>query len=259
MAKVTGLTAEKIIELDTVALISARIDAGGHLLLETRAGNVFNVGAIYDGGLYFGDTAPPPELGSNKDTYVNTSNARVYQKTSSAWVEKVQLVTKMTSDLGLYYAGARLDKLEAPIPGIQVSRTSGFVVPTPNQTVIPFDSSIRATGGMTLTDWGGVTVPKTGWYNVSTNLTFASSTSSARRIVAVATTAAAGVLSTIRGASSLSSAQDTANFSILTASAQIFAYEGYFIYAAAFVGTNWALDTDSSYKNMLSVAYNGPG
>lgn len=257
MAKVTGLTAEKIIELDTVALISARIDAVGNLLLTTRSGNEFNVGQIYDGGVYFGNDAPASTLGANRDTFINVSNARVYHKNSSGWVEKVQLVTKLTSDLGLYYAGVRLDKLEAAIPGIQVTRTSSFTMPTPNQTFVPYDTTIRATGGMTLTGWGGVTVPRTGWYNVSANITFASSTSSARRILGIATTATAGSMSTIRGAVSRASAQDTANFSILSTTAQIYATEGHFIYASAFSGTSWALDVDSSYKNMLTVSFSG--
>lgn len=46
MATVTGLTAQKIIDLDKVAVVGGSVQASGEILLNARGGDVINIGSV---------------------------------------------------------------------------------------------------------------------------------------------------------------------------------------------------------------------
>jgi hypothetical protein len=110
-------------------------------------------------------------------------------------------------------------------------------------------------GGMVLTAGGVVQVPRSGWYHVSGNICFASSTSSTRRICFLGW-GPSGMSAFGHGAS-IASAQDAANISMLCVSGTIWLNAGDVVGVAANTTVNYALDVSQQYMNDLSVAYAG--
>ncbi|MEG1971410.1 MAG: hypothetical protein RR101_14965 [Burkholderiaceae bacterium] len=167
------------------------------------------------------------------------------------------LATTAALDWSNLLHNARFDALEAPIPAGSVFKVGAQTIALNTQQKVVMDSVVRLGGGMTLDAAGNLVVPRAGWYNVSANVTFSTSTSSARRIIGVAASGTSAGLGTLRGANTVASAQDAANFTTLAVSAQIYADAGQHIYVSAIVGTAWSLEVDQSYKNCLSATWAG--
>lgn len=127
-------------------------------------------------------------------------------------------------------------------------------------TMMNFNSTRKLSGGMTLSANGLLKVPRDGWYQINANCTFASSTSSARRILGIGTNTD-GSATTFGAvcASSIASAQDTANISILSTSTCIYLLKDTYVGAWINSSVSYALDVSSTYFNNLSVVYLGGG
>lgn len=158
---------------------------------------------------------------------------------------------------------ARLDALEAalpnPIPGGNVYKTTAQTILAATSAIVVMDTARKLTGGMLLHASGMLQVPMTGWYNVAGNCMFASSTSSTRRLVGIASSSVAGLpgFSALTGGS-LASAQDVANISGFGSAMQVFLNANDLIGVWANTGVNFALDVSQVYMNTLSVTYAGP-
>ena len=152
-----------------------------------------------------------------------------------------------------------LKELNDPIPGMAV-RVAGThsSIPSNITTRIDFNTVVTSRGGMTLEN-GTIVVPKDGWYSVSGNITFAASTSSARRILMLGVGSSSGVLSNYFGSATLASAQSPASISGLSVSANVYLEAGQCVGLAANVkDTTWGLQYDQSYYCNLQAAYMGP-
>ena len=111
-------------------------------------------------------------------------------------------------------------------------------------------------GGMVLSG-GTVTVPITGWYQVSGNVTFSAATSSARRTLWVAKGTAPGSLSTFMHSTSVASAQNTANLTTLACSGLVWCSAGEVVGLAVHTASAWSIDISQPYQNSLSVHFVG--
>ena len=263
MAIVTGLTAQKIIELDTIAIVSAQVNADGHLLLTSRGGTVYDAGVIRDGTRLYGEDPPESYVGAIGDNYLDSVSGKEYLKTTATtWTEKAHMTPRLETDLGFYYANLRLDGLEAPVPAGNAYRSSAagtLTLPANTTTLIPINTmnSDGLSGGMTI-ESGALRVPKAGWYSISGNMTFAASTSASRRIGWLNITPNANAIGMLRGVNAVASAQDTANISTLSVSTNVYVPSGAYLYLAANVATAWKVDQSQGYYNAISAAYRGP-
>lgn len=262
MAIVTGLTDQKIFELDSVAIVSGEITANGMLVLHTRGGSSYVLGNVKDSSFLYGNGVPPATLGGLHDTYINLDNVKFYYKDDTGtWVEKVQLMTKMNMDLALYYLGLRIDALENPpqIPHAAMYRSGAFSLSAGVTTCIPMTANFYTpTGGVTLNSIGGLKVSKAGVYSVSGNITFAASTSGVRRIAFINKSAVDGSLGQAITGSITSSAQSTAALSALSVSAQVRLEANDNVLLCANAAAAWDLDASQPYMNTLSISYSGP-
>lgn len=123
-------------------------------------------------------------------------------------------------------------------------------------TTVLFSSSkfpAAPTGGLVL-DGGTVTVPESGWYRCSANVTFSASLAGNRRILWVGKGTNPGALSEFIGTNTVSSAPSESNMSTLAASADIWCAAGEVLGAAVLSPITWTLDVSQPYMNNLSVS-----
>lgn len=145
------------------------------------------------------------------------------------------------------------------LPAISVQKSTAQSISSNVTTLIAYNLVRWSSGGMILQAGGSVAVPRTGWYQISGNVTFSASTASARRIVFIGVGASPGTFNYI-AANTVASAQDTAAITTLQVSAAVYMTAGQVCGIAANVlNTAWALDVSNSYMNDLSVAWLGPG
>ena len=147
------------------------------------------------------------------------------------------------------------------IPGAHVSRHSGHaqftVTPADTNMLLPMMGEIvSSSGGMTLTN-GGLYVPKTGWYSVTAAITFAASTSSARRSAWINVTSNPTVLYSTRAAGAIASAQPTALSTTINLGINTYVEAGNYITVFVSTGTPWALNQSGQANNTLSAVYLG--
>ncbi|MCG8154554.1 hypothetical protein GUY44_29060, partial [Pimelobacter simplex] len=110
-----------------------------------------------------------------------------------------------------------------PIPAISVYKTSGQTLTAGVSTVVTMDTIRNGTdvsGGAKL-EAGTVTVPIGGWYQVNANLTWASSVSSARRLAFIGIGNTPGTFATVVTDSAYAWAQDAANITSQSVSANV--------------------------------------
>lgn len=166
MPTVTGLTADKIFELDSVAIVGGAIQSDGTLVLETRGGVIYNLGSVRDAGVIFGTGNPDSAVGLMGSAYYDVSNNKLWSKQTGEWLEKVQLTTKMDSDLALYYLTLRVQDLEGElIHGNlrQVSLISPHVYwQWSFVNVYQFGRRIEFSGRLTYVGASTITVPDSG-------------------------------------------------------------------------------------------------
>ncbi|AIY15852.1 hypothetical protein [Pimelobacter simplex] len=146
-----------------------------------------------------------------------------------------------------------------PIPAISVYKTSGQTLTAGVSTVVTMDTIRNGTdvsGGAKL-EAGTVTVPIGGWYQVNANLTWASSVSSARRLAFIGIGNTPGTFATVVTDSAYAWAQDAANITSQSVSANVKLAAGQVISLIGNPGVNYGLDVSQTYMNNLSVAYLG--
>jgi hypothetical protein len=143
------------------------------------------------------------------------------------------------------------------LPAASISKNSAQSANT-TSTMVAFNSTRKLTGGCTLSANGLIQVPYDGWYQVSGNVTFASSTSSARRIVGVGynSDGSATTFTSVSG-TILASAQDTANITALATSAVVYLTANQYVGIWVNASTSYSLDVSTGYMNNISVAYLG--
>lgn len=145
------------------------------------------------------------------------------------------------------------------LPAGSMSKSSAQSGST-TSTMMNFNSTRKLTGGVVLSANGMLQVPRDGWYQINANCTFASSTSSARRILGIGSNSdGSATVFTSLIASSIASAQDAANISILSTGTCVYLTAGTYIGAWINTGVAYALDVSQTYFNNLSVVYLGGG
>lgn len=146
------------------------------------------------------------------------------------------------------------DGTQSTLPAINCYKTSAQSLVSGTSTAILFNTVRTASGGMTLDANGWVQVPRTGWYQVNGNVAFAASTSSARRIIGIASSSALPNFSALTG-TIVASAQDTANITALQASTAVYLTSGTYVGVWGNALANWALEVTQQYNTTLSVAW----
>lgn len=126
----------------------------------------------------------------------------------------------------------------------------------PGSEILGMSNVRYSSGGMALVS-GCIQVPRTGWYMVSGNGTFASSTSSTQRIVGCCQTSIAGTVGTVLTGTAISHTQ-TGLSGITAPGVVTYILAGY--YAAIWANTTvaYALNVTQPYMNTLSVVWVGP-
>jgi hypothetical protein len=140
------------------------------------------------------------------------------------------------------------------LPAISCYKTGSQSIPGGTSAVVAFDNVRNATGGMVLSG-GMVKVPRSGWYQVNGNVTFASSTSSTQRIVGVCLSTTAGTVGAVQTGTMFTYTQTT--FSGSPTAAVVWANAGNYLGLWANAGVSFALSVSQTYMNHLSVAYIG--
>lgn len=147
-----------------------------------------------------------------------------------------------------------------PIPAISVYKTSSQTLSAGVSTLVSMDVIRNAggdtSGGMAL-NAGTVVVPIGGWYQVNANLTWASSTSSARRIAFIGIGSTPGAFTSVISATIYAWAQDTANITTESLSAVVKLTAGQVVSLVGNPSAGYSLDVSQTYMNNLSVAYLG--
>ncbi|WP_170222583.1 hypothetical protein, partial [Pimelobacter simplex] len=136
---------------------------------------------------------------------------------------------------------------------------SGQTLTAGVSTVVTMDTIRNGTdvsGGAKL-EAGTVTVPIGGWYQVNANITWASSVSSARRLAFIGIGNTPGTFATVVTDSAYAWAQDAANITSQSVSANVKLTAGQVISLIGNPGVNYGLDVSQTYMNNLSVAYLG--
>lgn len=164
-------------------------------------------------------------------------------------------MTNFPRENGILKRLERLEKVRGfrpsgPLPGIRLGKTNAQSITTGSTQVVEFNVVQDVSGDMVMSN-GVVTVPRTGWYQVSGNVTFASSVSSARRLLFVLANGAA------LAGDSKASAQSPAAISILSVSTGLYLEAGETAALGVNVATAWSLDVTNTYMTALSVIYQG--
>lgn len=145
---------------------------------------------------------------------------------------------------------------DAHIPGLAARNSGQPALVSGATTVITYDTVITSTGGMQLLN-GTIVVPKAGWYDVSGCVTFASSTSGARRIVLLGVGNSPGSFTTYYNANTVGAPANPASFSTLPVAAKVYLQAGQCVGIAASALANWVLDVSQPYMCNLQAVYVG--
>lgn len=136
------------------------------------------------------------------------------------------------------------------IPAILLGKSAAQALTGGTTTTINYNSVIKATGGMTASG-GEVTVPKTGWYDISGDVTFQATTVYVRLILFIF---AGG---NYIASSTQAYASGTSSFRGESVSGKVWLNAGDTVAIRANTSTGWGMDISQSYMNHMSVVFIG--